>query len=247
MSQPSFYQEDLAHVHDQSYSELSVEAANTLIQALRESNIYEGKVIDLGCGSGQFVQQMAKTGFDTIGIDISAPLLQLAQQKAPQSQFIHQSIWDYSFPSCVAVSAISEILNYRIDDRNQEARIVQLFQQIYDALIPGGVWLFDILEKDVIKDGDYDCKLIEHDHWTMAVEYKEDKEHAFFTRTITLFRKLDNELYRKSKEVHEVRLFDKAFMLNVLMDIGFSVTTFKQYGPISLRDNHIAILATKPK
>ncbi|HEY8350053.1 MAG TPA: methyltransferase domain-containing protein, partial [Clostridia bacterium] len=39
-------------------------------------------VADLGCGTGSFCLEMARRGFDMIGIDMSAEMLSIAKQKA---------------------------------------------------------------------------------------------------------------------------------------------------------------------
>jgi len=44
-------------------------------------------VLDVGCGTGQLVALMQEKGIDVIGIDASAEMIQVAQQKHPTADF----------------------------------------------------------------------------------------------------------------------------------------------------------------
>src|SRR5246500_5362918 len=45
------------------------------------------RVIDLGCGSGTFTALLARAGFDCVGLDISAELLEVGGRQHPQIEF----------------------------------------------------------------------------------------------------------------------------------------------------------------
>lgn len=241
----NFYQEDLAFVHDQGYSDLSVHAAGELIALLHRSHFDHGLVIDLGCGSGKLTGRLSEAGYETVGVDLSASLLERAKVHSPKTRFIRQSVWDFKIEPCVAVTAIGEILNYRFDDQNSDENILDLFQRIYDQLPDQGIFLFDYLERDVLDGRSYDCKLVEDPDWTMAVEYFEDKSIGDFIRKITLFRKLETGTFRRSQEIHCVRLFSSQHILSMLKTAGFTSKIIHQYQGYSLRSKHLAIIAQK--
>jgi SAM-dependent methyltransferase len=56
-------------------------------------------VIDLGCGTGRHVRELAKRGFDAMGIDLSGPNISFARERAHTEQvkvrFVVGSYYDY--------------------------------------------------------------------------------------------------------------------------------------------------------
>jgi ubiquinone/menaquinone biosynthesis C-methylase UbiE len=57
-----------------------------LISGLGSAAIH--KVLDLGCGSGRYLAQLASMGFDCCGADISEEMLQIAREKLPPSSSV---------------------------------------------------------------------------------------------------------------------------------------------------------------
>ena len=48
---------------------------------LKEYQVMDGLVLDLGCGTGSLTGLMARSGYDMIGIDNSGEMLQIAMNK----------------------------------------------------------------------------------------------------------------------------------------------------------------------
>jgi len=57
------------------------------------------RVIDLGCGSGTFTALLARAGFDSVGLDISAKLVAVGRRKHPQIEFVAGDIERLPFPA----------------------------------------------------------------------------------------------------------------------------------------------------
>jgi SAM-dependent methyltransferase len=53
-----------------------------IMKILKEYGITQGKVLELGCGNGRIILNMAKRGFQATGIDISELYIKDAQKKA---------------------------------------------------------------------------------------------------------------------------------------------------------------------
>lgn len=56
------------------------------------------KVLDAGCGAGQFTTYMQKQGYDSLGIDMSDAMLGFAKQKSPESHFQKMDFCNLAFP-----------------------------------------------------------------------------------------------------------------------------------------------------
>ena len=56
-----------------------------------------GKILEVGCGAGQFCEYMLKKGFDVEGVDLSKKMLAHARRKVPSGKFKHMDIRNLSY------------------------------------------------------------------------------------------------------------------------------------------------------
>ncbi len=139
-----YYKEDLAYIHDVGFSDYCLKSAPGILEILQKNNINTGLVVDLGCGSGLWAQELVKSGYDAIGIDISPAFIDIARHRVAEAEFRVNSLFNAEIPPCNAVTSIGECLNYLFENENDKQRLVELFNRIYKALTPGGVFVFDI-------------------------------------------------------------------------------------------------------
>jgi SAM-dependent methyltransferase len=240
-----YYQEDLAFIHDVGYGEFARTAAPGILDIFARHKIRDGLVVDLGCGSGLWAEQLIKRGFDVVGIDISEAMIQLARRRAPQAEFRVASLFQADIPPCKAVTSLGECISYLFDTGNDNRTLRQLFRRIYTKLAPGGVFIFDVMEPGELGRATTARSFSEGDDWMTVVEKHEDRRQQTLTRRITTFRKV-GDLYRRADEVHRVRLYDAAAMAAELRRIGFRVRTTRRYGSYALHKARVAFIARKP-
>lgn len=236
----NFYQTDLAYIHHKDFSKYALEAAHFL-----KKLIPKGLVVDLGCGSGVFAKAMTEQGFEVIGVDFSEDILHIARQQAPKATFVQASFLEFDIPQCSAITAIGEIINYLFDENNSLDTLYTLFKNCYQQLNLGGYLMFDFIQPNMLEGKERLQRTVEQKDWTIFVEYTEDLTTHRFSRKITLFRKLENGLYRKSKELHLVQLYNYVKIFNMLSEIGFEVKTIQQYGKTPFRKGHIGLICQK--
>src|SRR4029079_18008282 len=111
------YREDLAYIHNSAYGGLAEAAAQKLIEELEKRGLRTGTVVDLGCGSGILAGIVARAGYHVIGFDFSDAMVAIARQRVPDAEFFTSSFISATLPSCVAVTAIGEVLSYTFDER----------------------------------------------------------------------------------------------------------------------------------
>ena len=201
-------------------------------------------MIDLGCGSGILSEQLSAGGFDVLGIDVSAALIALARQRVPRGQFRVESLLTAELPRCVAVAAVGECFNYLFDDRHSLESVRQVLGRVFEALEPGGILLFDVAEPGRAPGGASKAHA-EGEDWAVLSAAEEDPRQGLLTRRITSFRKL-GELYRRSHEVHRLRLLPRAQVLSWLREIGFEARTLDAYGSMPFGPGQVGFLARKP-
>ncbi|MDY6900456.1 MAG: class I SAM-dependent methyltransferase [Cyanobacteriota bacterium] len=237
-----YYKEDLAYIHDVGFSDYCLKSAPGILEILRQNNINTGLVIDLGCGSGLWVHELVKCGYNAIGIDISEALINIARKRIPQAEFRVDSLFNAEIPKCNAVTSIGECFNYLFDSENNNKKLIDLFHRIYNSLTPGGVFIFDIATPGQVSSGTTVKGFIEGEDWIVLVEKEENQE--ILTRRIITFRQL-GEYYRRDEEVHYQRLYKETEIIQALHQIGFQVKTNSSYGEFHLPPNHTVFIAIK--
>jgi len=99
-------------------------------------------VIDLGCGTGRHVRELAKLGFEATGVDISAHNIRFAKKEASKegvdARFVKGSYFDV-LPSAQYDAAVC--LNWSIPVSDGQIR--KLLVRVSSFLRPRGVMIFD--------------------------------------------------------------------------------------------------------
>ena len=238
------YQRDLAYIHDTGFTGLVTKAAPGLLRILRQNRIHEGLVVDAGCGSGVWARQLTDAGYAVLGIDISASMIGLARKQAPAAKFLVESFLRAKLPPCAAVTSIGECVNYAFDPSSGKPALDRFFHRAYDALRPGGVFIFDVVEPGLVPDGTPQRKFLEGPDWVILLEAQEDRKHRILTRRISSFRQV-GRLYRRNEELHRLHLFPRAELQAMLNKLGFQVRTLSGYGRLRFAPAHVGFLARK--
>ncbi|MEM7552912.1 MAG: class I SAM-dependent methyltransferase [Cyanobacteria bacterium P01_A01_bin.84] len=242
-----FYQEDLAYIHDVGFSDYALKSTSGILAILQKYQIPKGLIVELGCGSGLSAQEFIKASYQVWGVDISEEMINIAKTRVQDAEFVVSSVFDVEIPPCHAAIAIGECFNYLFDEvPNVETLGIEslktLFHRVYDALIGGGVFIFDIAEPGQVKPGTTVKGFTEGEDWIVLFEKEENQD--ILTRHITTFRKLGED-YRRHDEVHLQRLYKGTEIAEILRQIGFEVEISDRYDSFKLPLAHIAFIAHK--
>lgn len=240
----SIYQEDLAYVHHLGFPDLVEGAGDALLALFRGQGLDFGLVIDLGCGSGTWARKLLEHGYSVLGVDVSAPMIELARRTAPEAEFHVDSLYRTALRPCVAVTALGEALNYCADEEPSETRLSQLFRNVASCLPKGGIFAFDILVRSEDEPMQYRTWRKGPD-WAVLVEVSERREESLLIRDITVFRELGHG-YRRSEERHRAVVWDGAEVERLLRAAGFEVIVSSHYGHYPLAQRRRAYIACKP-
>ena len=221
---PPFYARDLAHVHDVGFGEFARDAAPGLLRRLRRAGVRGGLVVDLGCGSGIWARALLDAGYEVLGVDVSPALLAIARRRAPEARFVRGSAYDVELPACAAVTALGEVLNYAPPARG----LPRLLRRVRAALGPGGLLVFDVAGPGRQRAA---ARRAWHqgDDWVLCLDAAENRKRAELTRRITVFRR-SGRSWRRSDEVHVLRLLDPAAVRAELRRAGFDAEMLRGYG-----------------
>jgi SAM-dependent methyltransferase len=233
----SFYAADLARIHDEGFGEFARAATCEVLRRLPPS----GLVVDLGCGTGISLQILSHTGYDVLGIDIAADMLAIAGRRVPGAELRHESIWEAELPRCAGVTAIGEVLNYAADERAGEERLPQLFARIHDALLPGGVFVFDFATpgRGSLRPGRPHVR----EGWDWRVESAASEDPA----SRTLERRMTIEVAgSRREEIHRLRLYEPEVVQKCLEGPGFRSEALDRYCDFGFWPGYAAFAAVKP-
>ncbi len=237
------YLPDLAHVHDVGFGAFSRGAAPWILATLGERGLRDGLVVDLGCGSGLLAQPLVRAGYDVLGVDLSPAMVALARRRVPRARFVVGSLLDVELPPCVAVTSLGECLNYAFDARAGAAGVARLCRRVHAALAPGGVFVFDVATPG--RGAGAPVRHRAGRGWEVVSEAAEDPRKRLLTRRITTFRQV-GRLYRRSVEVHRLRLYPAQEVLAALRRAGFRARRLRGYGPERFPPATAGFLARKP-
>jgi SAM-dependent methyltransferase len=239
----SAYDEDLAYIHDVGYDFHARGLAPALLRLLK--SIPAGSVVvDLGCGSGIWAMQLAESGFHPVGVDYSAAMIAMASRRLPGGEFHVGSFLDFELPPCGAITALGEVVCYQFDRENNRQALARLFRRAYEALLPGGLFIFDVVEPGLDRGRLPTWRT--GDDWACLVAYQCDERRKQLTRQITTFRKV-GDLYRRGHEAHRVRLYDARDVGGLLRQAGFRVRTTRRFGKYPLLPHRAGFIARKPR
>ena len=236
------YGEALARVHDEGFTQLARGAAVQLLAEL--GGRAGGMVVELGCGSGVTLSAAVDAGFDALGVDLSDALLDRARLRVPSGAFTCGSFLDVELPRCVAVAAIGEVFNYAFDTRS-DAHRAAYFCDVFEALEPGGVFLFDVATPARAESYPAPRVWFENDDWVLLVEIRVADRGRTLERHISTFTRRD-DLFTRSNEVHRLTLLEAPDITRELEQAGFDVRTIERYGDVAILPGSVAFVAVKP-
>ncbi len=242
---PDTYRNDLAYIHDAGFGHFAREAAPVLLDALKRGGFKHGLVVDLGCGSGILSKFVSDAGYDVLGIDISDPMLALAQRRVPRGQFRSESLLTATIPTCVAVAAVGECLNYLFDAGHSRSKLKALFRRIHEAHRAGRAVLGRCGRARRVPGGGTVKNFWEGEDWVVLATSREDRRRKLLTREITSFRRV-GESYRRDHEIHHQRLLPRLEFARELRQAGFRLRTLSGYGSLRFGPGHSGFLARKP-
>ena len=194
------------------------EMAEYLAELLQVYDIEDGLVLDLGCGTGSLTEILATKGYDMIGADGSAEMLEIAMEKKAQSGhdilYLLQDMREFELYGTVrAVVSVCDCVNYITDEKELE----QVFRLVNNYLDPEGIFIFDfnteykykeILGEQTIAEDREDCSFIWDNYY-----YEDESMNEY---ELTLFiKEQDSNLYRKYQEMH----YQKAYTLDAMREL----------------------------
>ena len=178
--------------------------------------------IDVGCGGGYFTRAFRKAGYETIGVDASAEMLDKAQRVAlSEGSLGEYRLCDVTKDKIVGrysfATAINDCINYVPPEKLQRA-----LKNVYGCLKKGGVFLFDVSSPK---------KFAEKFTNAVNVDDRDEVTYLSFASTdgaqakleVTLFIKNPDGSYVRKDETHVQYIHSKQALESALQAAGFTL------------------------
>lgn len=214
---------DFARVYDELMDETPYEEwCRWIVSKLRENGIADGLVLDLGCGTGTMTELLSSAGYDMIGVDASAEMLEQAMRKKEEKNldilYLLQEMEAFELYGTVrAVVCCCDCINYLTEP---EAALA-CFRLVNNYLDPGGLFLFDFNTVHKYRDEIGDTVIAENrDDCSFIWENTYDEDSRMNEYDLTLFMQEADGRYGKHTETHIQRGYELAEIKELLERAG---------------------------
>jgi ubiquinone/menaquinone biosynthesis C-methylase UbiE len=253
----------------------SVLMAQYLRELLDRHPVAGRRALDVACGTGTLALLLADQGWDVIGLDSSAAMLDQAIAKAqnmttpgqvafiqgdmralptdgqqqmtkdPQSKPDTLSSFVLRPSSIDLVTCVYDSLNYLLDERE----LAVCFQGMARVLAPGGLLIVDMNTRFFLEHDWGTCEVIEQNGLVQVTQSYFDPATACSTMVLSCFAGDDRRGYTRFDETHIERAYAPEIVERMLCSAGLTIEALYDcftFQPISDRTQRFAWVARKP-
>ncbi|XOQ44084.1 MAG: Class I SAM-dependent methyltransferase [Clostridium sp.] len=234
-----------ALISDFSYAEL----ADYLFRIFSRLQHSPGLTLDLACGTGNLTLELLRRGVDVFGVDASADMLTIAQQKLARAGYsvllLNQRMEELEL--CGTVDTVICSLD-SINHLETESQVYETFRRIAHYLNPGGCFVFDVntvyKHREIL--GNHTFVYDTEDIFCVWQNEYEDKTNRV---SISLdFFERQGEVYRRTSEHFYERAYEENTLCSLLKRAGLHIAGVwadKTFLPPQQKTERIVIAAKK--
>ncbi len=191
-------------------------------------------VLDLACGTGSMTSELAKRGYDMIGVDGSEQMLSVATERAYVNfgeeneyrlpiLYLLQDMRDFELYGTVgAVISCLDSINYLTCDGDME----KCFRCVHNYLDPDGLFIFDVNSiykfENIYSDNAYILEE-EIDEASVFCTWQNfyDRKSGICDFYLTLFSEDEDGKYIREEEHQKERAYSLEALKKTLCECGF--------------------------
>ncbi len=152
---------DLSSYYNLMCAEIDYSAQSECIRRLHQIFGNGGNAhLDLACGTGPHVRHFIDNGYQSQGLDINQPMLDIAKLHCPEAEFSRQDMANFT------VEQPQDLITcflYSIHYNDGIAKLKQCIANVHSALADGGVFCFNAVEKQMIINDSFAKFQLEHE------------------------------------------------------------------------------------
>ena len=184
-----------------------------LLAWMEEEGLQLKDSLDLACGTGVLCAVLHDSGLSARGMDFSRGMIDIARQQNPQIPFDVADMITYCPEERFdLVTCTGDALNHILDMGN----IAKIFRNVSTYLVPGGWFVFDLLnEKEISDDEPFDLDFSD----TVKAKFQMVREGGGVCLKTTVF---ENGVQTVREEIRET-VHDVSEICRCLEDAGLEV------------------------
>ncbi len=175
---------------------------------LKEHDVNDGLIAELGCGTGNITEHLSLSGYDMIGIDNSPAMLDIANEKKAENGtktlYLCQDMREFELYGTVrACICLCDSINYI----TESDELTHVFSLVNNYLDPSGIFIFDFHTRHYYQDVVADATIAEdRDGISFIWDNYYDSETFVNELSLSLFLRDDSfseeNVYHKYEELH---------------------------------------------
>ncbi len=219
--------ESFAEIYDKLMEETPYEYWKELIVGiLKENNINDGLILDLGCGTGKMTRLLSAEGYDMTGVDLSYDMLSKAMEQNDDGKILYlcQDMREFElYGTMRAIVSVCDCMNYMLEKED----LTTVLKLANNYLDPGGLFIFDMNTpykfKEVLGDNTY-ADSFEDSAFIWNNWYDEDSKINSYE--LTLFYENEDGTYDRFDELHEERGYEISEVLECIKASGMELVKY---------------------
>ena len=217
---------------------------------LKRFIITKGIVLDLGCGTGEFVLRFLKDGFSVVGVDLSEKMLEVAEKKLEKKRLNGQKLGKEKFGKDKYKLVKENIINFEntVDFENNkngslyqadyivcnfdtvnylkdEKEFLKFIEKCNKNLKKDGFLIFDAVTEDIFEEiFENDIFLDEEPEYTSIWRHEKLSKRKHLIEIDLFIRENENDnLFRKYNEIQKKFTYDPEWIIKTVQNKGFEI------------------------
>jgi len=194
----------------------------------------KGTVLDLGCGTGEFILRFLKDGFTVIGVDLSEKMLEMSEKKLLKNNFINnyklvkENIINYeNINENNEIQQVDYIIcNFdTVNYLKNEKEFLKFIKKCNQNLKKDGYLIFDAVTEDIFEEiFENNIFLDEEPEYTSIWRHEQLSEKKHLVEIDLFIRENENDnLFRKYNEVQHKFIYEPEWIVETVQNNGFEV------------------------
>lgn len=224
----------LSKIYDISREHEDIDAwSDFILQIISDCNLKVGShILDCGCGTGDISILLANEGYTVDAIDASSDMLMMAKEKTHNLGLrVNYTVQDMRTFKSHNIYSLITCINDGINYLNTLEDVEQFLLNCSKYQSSGSYLLFDVSTEYKLKnmDGEFFAEEGDDFAYIWSNEYDENSKHL--TMDITFFNQIEEDIFRRTSEVHVQRAHDADEINILLKNVGYE--NIAVYGDLS--------------
>jgi len=194
----------------------------------------KGTVLDLGCGTGEFVWRFLRDGFSVIGVDLSPKMLQMCEKKLLKKNLVNN--YKLIKENIINYKNINEnndtkqidyiICNFdTVNYLKNEKEFLKFIKKCNQNLKKNGYLIFDAVTEDIFDEiFENGVFLDEEAEYTSIWRHEQLSERKHLVEIDLFIRENEKDnLFRKYNEVQHKFIYEPEWIAETVQNNGFEV------------------------